>query len=131
MSRYIISVAGKQFQVEFKGRVGALMNFAVNGQEYQVEVATDSDLSKRGTANRSSKAQRQAKVTDLRAPMPGIVSEVLATQGLEVQTGDVLVVIEAMKMENPIRAPHDGVVDQVLIQKGQEVSAGAVLVRWR
>jgi biotin carboxyl carrier protein len=63
--------------------------------------------------------------------MPGIVSEVKVAPGAEVKAGDLLVVIEAMKMENPLKATSDAVVDTVRVQKGQEVSAGEILVTWR
>ena len=64
----------------------------------------------------------------LTAPMPGTVVQVAAEQGQSVAAGDVLVVLEAMKMEHAVRAPVDGVVADVLVAAGQQVDDGAVLV---
>jgi biotin carboxyl carrier protein len=60
--------------------------------------------------------------------MPGIVSEVKASEGALVQLGDTLLVIEAMKMENPIKATRSGTVKRVHVVKGQEVLSGAQLI---
>ncbi|HLK45176.1 MAG TPA: biotin/lipoyl-containing protein, partial [Acidimicrobiales bacterium] len=56
------------------------------------------------------------------------VRGVAVSEGDEVSQGDVLVVLEAMKMEHSIRAPHDGTVDAVLVKAGDQVEGGAVLV---
>ena len=63
-----------------------------------------------------------------RAPMPGRVLAVRAIPGERVTKGQVLVVLEAMKMEHEVRAPADGVVGAVPVEPGQQVDAGAVLV---
>ena len=62
------------------------------------------------------------------APMPGNILKVNVTAGQAVKEGDVLVVLEAMKMENEIMAPKSGTVAQVLVQKGSTVDTGATLV---
>jgi biotin carboxyl carrier protein len=62
--------------------------------------------------------------------MPGIISEVKVREGQQVELGDTIVVIEAMKMENPIRAPRSAIVSAVKVAKGQEVQGGAVLVEF-
>lgn len=62
------------------------------------------------------------------APMPGTILKVNVTQGQAVKEGDVLVVLEAMKMENEIMAPRAGTVSQVLVTKGSSVDTGAPLV---
>ena len=61
------------------------------------------------------------------APMPGTILSVDVSQGQAVKTGDVLMIIEAMKMENEIVAPCDGAVAQILVQKGSTVDTNAVL----
>ncbi|MCW2500304.1 MAG: acety-l/propionyl-CoA carboxylase subunit alpha [Frankiales bacterium] len=64
----------------------------------------------------------------LTAPMPGTVLRVTASVGAEVRAGDVLLVLEAMKMEHAVKATVDGSVGEVLVAQGQQVEAGAVLV---
>ena len=62
------------------------------------------------------------------APMPGNILKVNCSQGQAVKAGDILVVLEAMKMENEILAPRDGTVAQVVTTKGAVVDTGAPLV---
>ena len=62
------------------------------------------------------------------APMPGTILKVNVTQGQAVKAGDVLCVLEAMKMENEIMAPKAGTVTQVVVSKGASVDTGAPLV---
>ncbi len=62
------------------------------------------------------------------APMPGTILKVNVSKGDSVKAGQVLVVLEAMKMENEILAPKDGTVTQVVTAKGSSVDTGAALV---
>jgi len=62
------------------------------------------------------------------APMPGKVVELKVKKGKKVKAGDVLVILEAMKMEHTIRASEDGVIDKVMISKDDQVENGAVLL---
>lgn len=66
--------------------------------------------------------------TTVSAPMPGNILKVNVTVGQTVKEGDLLVVLEAMKMENEIFAPKAGTVAQVLVSKGATVDTGATLV---
>ena len=62
------------------------------------------------------------------SPMPGTILKVNVVAGQTVKEGDLLVVLEAMKMENEIFAPKGGTVSQVLVEKGASVNTGDVLV---
>ena len=60
--------------------------------------------------------------------MPGTILDVKVQAGASVKRGDVLLILEAMKMENEITAPHDGTVLQIAVQKGASVSTGDLLL---
>ena len=64
----------------------------------------------------------------VKSPFPGNVNAVKVTVGQQVKEGEVLAIVEAMKMENEITAPKAGKIGQVLVQKGATVETGAVLV---
>lgn len=62
------------------------------------------------------------------APMPGTILEVRVTEGAAVKKGDILLILEAMKMENEIMAPCDGTVKQIVAGKGASVNSGDPLI---
>ncbi|HEV8189932.1 MAG TPA: biotin/lipoyl-containing protein [Ktedonobacterales bacterium] len=64
----------------------------------------------------------------IRAPMPGLVSNLMAGEGDKVERGQALVVLEAMKMENDLTTPRAGMVKRIRVTKGQTVNQGDVLV---
>jgi biotin carboxyl carrier protein len=69
-----------------------------------------------------------AKVSEIKAPMPGMVLKVLVEEGAEVKKGDNLFVLEAMKMENIIKAPADVTVKTIKIKPGDKVEKGQILI---
>ena len=69
-----------------------------------------------------------ASGTNVPSPMPGTVLSINVTNGQSVKSGDVLIVLEAMKMENDIVAPCDGTVKQILVTKGSTVDTDQTLV---
>ena len=74
----------------------------------------------------------KAKVADasssITAPLQGMISEVKVKAGQSVKTGEVVVVIEAMKMENEVVAPRDCTIEKVAVAKGDSVAAGDLIV---
>jgi pyruvate carboxylase subunit B len=70
----------------------------------------------------------RAGIEEVKAPMPGLVVDVIVQPGQEVKAGQGLVIIEAMKMENEIRSPVDGKVKQIRVEKGAAVEKDTVLL---
>ena len=69
-----------------------------------------------------------AGAVQVNSPMPGNILDVKVSAGQAVKAGDVLVILEAMKMENEIVAPQDGTVASVSVKKGDTVNSGDLLV---
>ena len=84
----------------------------------------------RGTnaAPASAPPTSSAKGEPVPAPMPGLIKEIKVQPGQQIKAGQVLIILEAMKMENEIVAPRDAMVTGVSVSKGQTVSAGAHLL---
>jgi biotin carboxyl carrier protein len=69
-------------------------------------------------------------MNELKAPMPGLVVDFLVEIGQEVQTGDKLMILEAMKMENVIKASGQGIVKKLNVIKGQSVEKNQILIEF-
>lgn len=79
-------------------------------------------------APKSAPAPASAGSVTVDAPMPGNILDVKVSNGASVKKGDVLMVLEAMKMENDIVAPQDGTVASINVNKGDTVDAGQTLI---
>ncbi len=114
------------------------LRVTVNGKTYDVgveEVSADATGSAPPAPVSSAPAPAAAPVAGegepVTAPMPGNILKVPVTAGAAVKRGDVLVVLEAMKMENEICAPRDGTVTSVLVAPGETVDSGKTLLTLR
>jgi biotin carboxyl carrier protein len=94
---------------------------SIGGQTFKVGVQDE-----RALASLVGEARTSGDVT-IRAPMPGLVSNVLVSEGNEVQRGQPVVVLEAMKMENDLSATRAGIVKSLRVAKGQTVAQGEAL----
>ncbi|WP_199138179.1 biotin/lipoyl-containing protein [Pedobacter sp. ASV12] len=97
----------------------------VNGNLYTVSIKDQFDqlLKQLGMDNLAAH-----KIQQVKAPMPGLVLNVLASEGDEVKKGDSLLVLEAMKMENMIKSPTDGVIKKIAVKQGDKVEKNELLV---
>ena len=97
----------------------------INGSNYQVQLEDHYDQL---VKQLGLEFNVQHKVKEIQAPMPGLVLEIEITVGQEVEEGDTILILEAMKMENIIKSPGDGVVKKIMVEKGQAVEKGGTLV---
>ena len=110
-------------------------NITVNGVAYSVSVeetaagaAPVAAPAAPAAAPKAAAPAGAAGAVTVKAPMPGNILDVKVAAGASVKAGDVLVILEAMKMENEIVAPQDGTVASVNVNKGDTVNSGDVLV---
>ncbi len=99
----------------------------VNGNNYQVKIEDQYDqlLKNLGMSDLLSN-----KLVEIKAPMPGLVLNMLIKEGQEIKKGDSLLILEAMKMENLIKSTTDGVIKNILITKGDKVEKGQTLIQF-
>ena len=69
-------------------------------------------------------------VNEIKAPMPGLILEISVSVGQEVNEGDNLLILEAMKMENSFDSPRAGVIKSIAVEKGQAVDKGQLLIEF-
>ncbi|ADY30236.1 MULTISPECIES: biotin/lipoyl-containing protein [Cellulophaga] len=97
----------------------------VNGNSYTIAIADEYDqmVKKMGLLAVNTKKEK-----NINAPMPGLILDILVTEGQEVKEGEQVLVLSAMKMENIITAPSDGVVSVVNVAKDDAVEKGQLLI---
>ena len=105
----------------------------VNGTSYEVEVEEIDSAAAGETASKKAApkaAQLNGSEKTITAPMPGSILAVNVKPGDSFRSGQVLLILEAMKMENEIMAPCDGKVVSVSVQSGTSVNSGDVLIAY-
>ena len=114
------TINGKQDKIAFSQNTQGLTIFK-NGQSHKF-----------GYLNQKfSSEDAQSTEGNLKAPMPGVITQVLVAANDQVKKDDVLMTLEAMKMEYSIRAPHDGIISASYFQAGDQVKAGDELVEFQ
>lgn len=121
--RIHVVVNGKPYDVEIEDLTASPLIVKVNGQLYEVLLEKGSQ-EKPDLASQSTNQPTNQPTYTLSAPMPGNISHIAIAIGDEVQIGQVLCTLEAMKMQNAIRSPRNGVITGIAIQPGQAVNHG-------
>lgn len=125
---YKVTLNGKIYEVEVeKGEAVIQAEYEAALPQSAPAVAETSAPTQTVTSAAPAAAPQSAGANSVTAPMPGTINAVKVTSGQQVKKGDVLFILEAMKMENEIYADKDGKVGQVFVQKGASVNTGAPL----
>ena len=133
-----VEVKEGQFHIIFKGRslVADVVEankfektfiIRINNNNYTVQLKDQYDelLQSLGMDRLNNQ-----KDSEIKAPMPGRVLDIMLSAGCSVFKGDGVLVLEAMKMENVIKSPRDGVIKKIVVHKGQAVEKNEVLVEF-
>jgi biotin carboxyl carrier protein len=143
MKEYKYTINGKKFEVTIGDIKENIASVTVNGENYQVEMEKEPEPEKKKVVVRPvAEAPKAAAATAapataggkanlanaLKAPLPGVITKINVTVGQAVKKGEVVVVLEAMKMANNLTAERDGTVSAILVKVGDSVMEDTALV---
>lgn len=121
--KYVVNLNGKKYEVDVSESDAVLLNVSDAAPVQAAPAAAPVQAA----PSAAPAAQSTAEGAKVLSPMPGTILEVKVQNGQAVKAGDVMFILEAMKMENDIVAPQDGTVKQIVVSKGASVDTDAVL----
>ena len=141
-----VTIDGTTYAVDIQGMNGdSLYSLIIDGRSYDVfideqdedflvvmwnglfEVQVQDERTRRLAGLRRGPVAPVGEVL-IKAPMPGVVAKVLVSEGQQVKTGDIVVVLESMKMQNEFKSPRAGVVHNVRVRTGDKVDQNQIMV---
>ena len=132
--KYVVTLNGKNYEVDVTetdaivtGITEVPVMVAAAPAAAPVAAQAEAPKAEEAPAAPAAPSAPTASGTQVKAPMPGTILAVKASAGQAVKAGDVIVVLEAMKMENDIVAPCDGTVKEIVVTKGTTVNTDDVL----
>ena len=148
MKKYQYKVQGVDYTVQIEEVEGNIAKVSVNDIPFEIELQqpinaakhptiakpvvvapqTDNQASTQPAATPAQTAATPASGNAVKAPLPGTITEINVTIGQQVNVGDTVIVLEAMKMQNNIETEYAGTVKAINVSKGDSVMEGAVLL---
>lgn len=148
MSNYQYKVNGVEYNVEIQDIENNIAHVSVNGKQFEIEMPeaipvhetvkkevkpvekkpVAAPAAAKPEAEPKPAAKPSGKGAKVLAPLPGTITEVKVSVGDTVKTGDTVVILEAMKMQNNIEAEADGTITEISVNKGDTVMEGTPLV---
>jgi len=136
--KYIVNINGKNYEVEVERGKATILSTSEAPAPQAAPAAAPAPApapAAYAPQNPPAKPVPQSAPTAanvsgevIKAPMPGTILSIRVSKGQAVKKGDILLILEAMKMENEIMAPRDGVVADILVSQGATVSTGDALI---
>jgi biotin carboxyl carrier protein len=134
MKKFKFTIRGNEYEVHINSFEENIAEVDVNGSIYQVELEEQVKTTKtpklvrsKPVVTKESKPQPVSGLSKVEAPLPGTVFKLKVKEGDTVTKGQVLMIMEAMKMENNVLAEKDGVVSKLHVTEGASVLQGDVL----
>lgn len=136
--KFQITIKGITKEVEVKPVEKDLLKVILDGREYEVKVGgmeKPSELKEElpefgfGEIAYEEEFVIKEEISDVRSPLPGVISAISVKEGDRVKRGELMLYIESMKMLNEVVAPKDGVVKEILKKVGDVVNIGDVILR--
>lgn len=139
----IVTVDERVHVVDARWTRSDLLSIIIDGRSYQVDIHTEKDahevlvegahfdfelFDERKALLKKNAAVGAEGVQEIKSSMPGKIVKILISDGEDVEQGQGLVVVEAMKMENEIKSPKTGIIKKVGVKEGEAVEAGALLI---
>jgi len=137
MKKFEFTIKGHKYEVLVKDFENSIANIEVNGTTYEVEIHKEVKINKtpklirKAVVSKPGEAtipQKSSILTKVKAPLPGSIFKLQVAEGDSVKKGDVLLIMEAMKMENNILSEKDGVVKSIKVAVGDAVLQEDVLM---
>ena len=126
--KYEVILNNKKYEIEVDECSVALKGVSTVSAPVAAPAAPSAPVAPAAAPAAPAASAPSAEGTSVASPMPGTILAINVTNGQTVRAGEVLMVLEAMKMENDIVAPSDGIVKQILVAKGSTVDTDQVLV---
>ena len=138
MKEYKYTINGNKYEVVVGDITDNIATLTVNGEQYTVEMEKQAEPEKKkpvvkaptAAADDAPAANKAAvnKANAVKAPLPGVITDILVAEGDEVKAGDTVIVLEAMKMANNLAAEKDGKVTAICVKIGESVMEDDALV---
>src|SRR5574344_2030637 len=127
MKEYKYKVKDVEYKVNINSIEGNIASVEVNGVPFEVEMEGKPEAAKPVSVPRAA-APAAGGGKPLKSPLPGVINDIKVAVGTQVKSGQVVLILEAMKMENEINAECDGTVTSIAVNKGDSVMEGDVLL---
>ena len=140
MKTYKYTINGNKYEVAIGDIVENIATVNVNGEEFKVEMEPEAEPEKKKVVVKTGAASEPSQpayadsgvavntANALKAPLPGVITEIKVAVGDSVQVGDVVIVLEAMKMANNLEAEKAGKVTAILVSQGASVMEDTPLI---
>ncbi|MBQ6064431.1 MAG: biotin/lipoyl-binding protein [Prevotella sp.] len=138
MKEYKYTIEGKEYIVSIGEIEDNVANVTVNGEEFKVEMEPETEPEKKKVVLGQPKAESQEEqvtaaanvntANAVKAPLPGVITEIKVSVGDDVKEGDVVIVLEAMKMANNLEAEKAGKVTAICVKTGESVMEDSPLI---